>query len=207
MVNLRVCEPADVDEVIQLLAEVFTERDPPAVAVGLTRSEFETLVRLYRDRIAYGGLTIVARSSETGELAGAVLAEDSAAPFPAGIDRLSRKFDPIFDILAQLDADYRIERPMFAGDALHVFLLGVRRGFAGRKVAQALVEACLTNGRAHGYRLAITEATNNVSQHIFRKAGFVARAARSYRDHRFGGQCVFASITDHAGPVLLDRPL
>lgn len=207
MVNLRVCGPSDLDDVIDLLSEVFTERDPPAVAVGLTRGEFETLVDLYRDRITNGGLTIVARARDTGELAGVLLAEDSAAPFPAGVERLSHKFDPIFDILAQLDADYRARRTIHPGEGLHVFLLGVRRAFTGQKVAQALVKACLENGASHGYRLAITEATNNISQHIFRKAGFVPRAQRSYRDHRFAGQCVFASITEHAGPVLLDRPL
>jgi ribosomal protein S18 acetylase RimI-like enzyme len=196
-----------VDELIGLLSEAFTERDPPAVAVGLTPGEFEALVDLYRDRAASEGLTIVARSSETGEMIGALLAEDSAAPFPEGVERLSHKFDPIFDILGQLDTDYRAGRVVEPGEALHVFLLGVKRGFAGQKVAQGLVRMCLENGASRGYRLAVTEATNNISQHIFRKAGFVPRAQRSYRDHWFNGRAMFAAITEHAGPVLLDRPL
>jgi GNAT superfamily N-acetyltransferase len=207
MVNLSVCQPSEVDELIQLLSEVFTERDPPAVAVGLTRDEFEALVDLYRDRAGREGLTIVARSSESGEMVGALLAEDSAAPFPYGVERLSPKFDPIFEILGQLDTEYRGGRTIAPGEALHVFLLGVRRAFAGQKVAQELVRVCLDNGRSRGYRLAVTEATNNISRHIFRKAGFVDRVHRSYRDHRFNGRAIFESITEHSGPVLLDRPL
>lgn len=207
MVKLSVCRPPDVDELIELLSEVFTERDPPAVAVGLTRNEFKTLVELYRDRAGDEGLTIVARSTDTGEMVGALLGEDSAAPFPYGVERLSPKFDPIFDILGQLDAEYRANRTIVPGEALHVFLLGVKQSFAGRKVAQDLVKVCLENGRGCGYRLAITEATNNVSRHIFHKAGFEDRVSRSYRDHRFAGQSVFRSITEHPGPVLLDRGL
>jgi len=207
MVRLSVCRPPDVDELIELLSEVFTERDPPAVAVGLTRDEFSALVELYRDRAGVEGLTIVARCQETGEMVGALLGEDSAAPFPYGVERLSPKFDPIFDILGQLDAEYRAKHTIIPGEALHIFLLGVKRSFAGRKVAQELVRQCVENARGRGYRLAITEATNNISRHIFRKAGFEDRVARSYRDHRFAGQSVFASITEHPGPVLLDRGL
>ncbi len=207
MVHLSVCRPHDVDELIQLLSEVFTERDPPAVAVGLTRHEFSTLVELYRDRAGGEGLTIVARATDTGEMVGALLGEDSAAPFPHGVERLSPKFDPIFDILGQLDAEYRANRTIVPGEALHIFLLGVKRSFAGRKVAQDMVRMCVENGRGRGYKLAITEATNNISRHIFRKAGFEDRVSRAYCDHRFAGQSVFAAITEHAGPVLLDRVL
>lgn len=41
-VNYRMC--SDTDEMSRLLGEVFAERDPPAVAVGLTAAEFETFV-------------------------------------------------------------------------------------------------------------------------------------------------------------------
>ncbi|MBZ5538165.1 MAG: GNAT family N-acetyltransferase [Acidobacteriia bacterium] len=62
---------------------------------------------------------------------------------------------------------------------------GVARTFGGRGVAQQLVATCLENGLKRGYRLAVTEATNSVSQHIFRRLGFADRVRRSYRNHRF----------------------
>ena len=55
--------------------------------------------------------------------------------------------------------------------------------------------------------MAVTEATNKVSQHIFRKLGFVERVRRSYQTHRFDGRAVFASIAEHGGPILMDRSL
>lgn len=97
----------DADAMARLLGEVFSRRDPPAVAAGLTAPEFEAFVRLFCPKAAAEGLTIVARHAGTRELAGALLAEDSASAPPDGMDRLSPKLEPIFDILDQLDAGKR----------------------------------------------------------------------------------------------------
>ncbi len=196
----------DAEAMTRLLGEVFSRRDPPAVAAGVTASEFEALVRLFCPRAEDQGLTIVARLADTGELVGALLTEDGALALPDGTDRLSTKFDPIFDILGQLDAEYT-DRTVRPGESLHLFLLGVADRVAGRGVARQLVAACLENGAQRGYRLAVTEATNKVSQHIFRRLGFVERVRRSYETHHFGGRAVFASIAEHGGPMLMDRSL
>ena len=197
----------DADEMARLLGEVFSRRDPPAVAVGLTASEFEAFVRLFCPKAAVEGLTIVARHAGTGELVGALLTEDSASALPDGMDRLSPKFEPIFDILGQLDTEYRGDRAVRPGESLHLFLLGVAESVAGRGVAQHLISTCLEHGARKGYRLAVTEATNKVSQHIFRKLGFAERVRRSYLSHRFAGHAVFASIAEQGGPILMDRAL
>jgi ribosomal protein S18 acetylase RimI-like enzyme len=149
----------------------------------------------------------VARLANTGELVGALLTEDSALALPDGMDRLSTKFDPIFDILGQLDAEYRGDRTVHPGESLLLFLLGVADRVAGRGVARQLVATCLEHGAQRGYRVAVTEATNKVSQHIFRSLGFVERVRRSYETHHFGNRAVFASIAEHGGPMLMDRSL
>lgn len=108
----------------RLLGEVFSRRDPPAVAAGVTASEFEALVRLFCPRAEDQGLTIVARLADTGELVGALLTEDSALAPPDGMDRLSTKFDPIFDnpgpvgcrVPGRPDGAYgRVAAPVFSG--------------------------------------------------------------------------------------------
>ncbi len=198
---------SDAEEMARLLGEVFSRQDPPAVAVGLTPSEFEAFVRLFCPKAAVEGLTIVARQAGTRELVGALLTEDSALTVPDGMDRLSPKFEPIFDILGQLEAEYRSGQAVRPGELLHLFLLGVAESVTGRGVAQRLVSMCLEHGARKGYRLAVTEATNKVSQHIFRKLGFAERVRRSYLSHRFNGRAVFASIAEHGGPILMDRPL
>ena len=198
---------SDAEAMTRLLGEVFSRHDPPAVAAGLTPSEFEAFVRLFCPRAAAEGLTIVARLAGTGELVGALLTEDCASTLPDGMDQLSAKFDPIFDILGQLDTEYRGGQAVRPGESLHLFLLGVSERAAGQGVAQQLVAACLEHGARRGYRVAVTEATNKVSQHIFRKQGFVARVWRSYQTYRFDGREVFGSIAEHGGPMLMEKSL
>ena len=206
-IEYGVYSASDADAMANLLGEAFSRGDPPAVAVGLTPSEFGAFVRLLCPRAATDGLTIVAQLAGTGELVGALLTVDSAAAPPEGMDRLSPKFEPIFDILGELDAEYRGGGPPRPGESLHLFLLGVGERAAGRGVAHGLVAACLENGARKGYRTAVTEATNRVSQHVFRKQGFVERVRRSYGAHRFEGRAIFASIAEHGGPALMDRSL
>jgi len=45
-IEYRAYVPSDADAMAKLLAEVFSRHDPPAVAAGLSASEFEVFVRL-----------------------------------------------------------------------------------------------------------------------------------------------------------------
>jgi GNAT superfamily N-acetyltransferase len=202
-----ICEGTDFNEMVILLAEVFSRMDPPAIAAGITAAEFESFVGLFASKVEAERLTIVARSIETGEMAGALLAEDSASFAPDGMEQLSKKFDPIFHILGELESEYRHGSPIQSGECLHLFLLGVASSFGGRGISQNLVAVCLQNGLQRGYRLAVTEATNNVSQHVFRKLGFADRVRRSYRDYAFQGATPFAKIQGHSGPILMDKAI
>ena len=204
-INYSLYTKTDADDMSRLLGGVFAHRDPPAVAVGLSAAEFEAFVRLYCEKADAEGLTVVARLAATGDMIGALLAEDSGSAPPEGFDRLSPKFNPIFDILGQLDAEYSGGLLRQPGESLHLFLLGVAQGFGGRGIAQRLVAECVAHGGRKGYRVAVTEATNKTSQHVFRKQGFIERVRRSYNDHLFEDQAFFRSIADQGGPMLMDR--
>jgi GNAT superfamily N-acetyltransferase len=206
-IEYAVFTESDSEEMVRLLGEAFAKHDPPAVAAGLTAAEFQEFAGLLCADAAMQGLAIVARSVGDGEMAGALLAEDSNSEWPAGMERLSAKFNPIFDILGQLESAYRGGRVSAAGESAHLFLLGVAERFSGRGIAQQLVAHCIANAARKGYPLAVTEATNRTSQHIFRKEGFVERVRRSYQDHRYEDRFHFASIAEHGGPILMDRLL
>ncbi len=205
-ITYAICAPKDTEEMGQLLAEAFSRHDPPAVALGITAGELKELFKQFSSA-GQEGLTTVARDSGTGEMAGAMLTEDAIAAPKLGTTRLTEKFDPIFDLLGQLDTKYRSGRTIRPGEYLHLLFLGVADEYARKGVAQTLVARCLENGLAKGYRMAMTEATNRVSQHIFRKLGFVERVKLSYGDYRHNGEAVFASIADHGGPISMDRHL
>lgn len=204
-IRYSVCDGSDVPEMGRLVAATFTRHDPPAVAVGLTPDEFEAFVRAVSRSAGTDRLTIIARDIASGAMAGALLVEDAATPTPEGMDLLSEKFEPIFDLFGRLDDQVHEERPIASGEVLHLFLLGVDERFARRGIALDLVRACLANGAEMGFRRAVTEATNRVSQHIFGKLGFVSRAECSYADYRHNGIPVFASIAGQGGPKAMIR--
>lgn len=198
---------SDSEEMASLLGDAFAKHDPPAVAVGLTSAEFKEFVWLLCTNPTMDSLTIVARSESGGEMVGALLAEDSSSRVPAGIEHLSAKFNPIFDILGKLEFAYRGKGHVTPGESAHLFLLAVAERFIGRGIAQQLVGQSITYAAQKGYCLAVTEATNRTSQHIFRKAGFAERAVESYKDFRYQGKAPFESIEDHGGPILMDIQL
>ena len=197
----------DADEMARLLGDAFSKHDPPALATGISAAEFERFVHVLCRRADAEGLTVIARSAADGEMIGALLAEDSASPFPEDLTQLGPKFDPVFDILGELESEYRQGRHPQPGESMHLFLLGVAEAFSGRGVAQRLVAECVANGARRGYRLAVTEATSKRSQHVFRKQGFADRVRRSYKDHRFDGMACFTSIAEQGGPILMERRL
>ncbi|HEX6863326.1 MAG TPA: GNAT family N-acetyltransferase [Thermoanaerobaculia bacterium] len=206
-IRYGVFELSDQEEMTSLLAEAFSQYDPPAAAMGVTAGEFAPMVRPYGPGTAAEGLTVVARSAATGEMVGAVLATDFTAPPPAGGEQGSEKFLPVFTLIDQLDAQYQQDKAIEPGTDLHILLLGVARSFTGRQVAQRLVAACEENARRKGYRRAVTEASGSVSQHVFRKLGYAERSQISYQEYRYEGAPVFASIEGHSGMILMDKAL
>jgi len=201
-----VANPPDADEVVRLLSKAFSEAEPPAVAMALSFGEMKQFLQSIAPTIIPFGLTIICRS-DTGQMAGALLTDDFASPPPIDGAGISAKFLPILAMLELLDEQFRNGRTISLGEYLHLFMLGVDAQFSGRGVGQGLVKTCLENGCRKRYRMAITEATGKVSQHIFRKNGFVDRFSVSYVDYKYENEPVFASIRDHEKAILMERLL
>ncbi|HEY6192667.1 MAG TPA: GNAT family N-acetyltransferase [Bacteroidota bacterium] len=200
-------ETADIEEMAELLADVFSRYEPPAVAAGLSITTVREIVNLYGRRAAGDGLTIVARDRSTGKLIGAMLTDDFAGPPPENSDTLPESFAPVAALLDGLDQQYRRIHPADPGQVLHLFMLGVAPDFGGRGIARTLVRLTLANGKKEGYERAITEATGNVSQHVFRALGFVERFHIPYKEFTFRGKRPFESIVGHKSIMLMERSL
>ena len=205
--SYTVAGSSDADDVACLLAAVFSELDPPAVAMGLSCGEMKQFLQLVAPRVILDGLTVVARSADDGRLAGVFLTDDFASPPELDQGQINSKLLPIFSLLEMLDEQFRRGKTIAPGEYLHLFMLGVDAQFARRVIAQGLVQACIDNGRRKGYRVALTEATGKVSQHIFRKNGFADRFSVAYRDFAYENKTVFASIREHDKAILMERSL
>ncbi len=204
-IEYGILEAGELDAMAALLAEAFSLHEPPAVAVGLTWPEIDGLVRTFGDKAVSEQLSMVARVASTGNLAGALLADDFGTPPPVGLDTVAPGFAPIGALLDSLDEPYRASRDVVPGTYVHLFMVGVSHDHAGQGIAQHLITRCLANARERGYGMAVTEATGTVSQHVFRKLGFRDIFATSYKDFVFEGECVFRSIVGTDAAILMER--
>ena len=205
LINYDVAKPSDSNEIVRLLASVFSQSEPPAVAVGLSLADFEQFLQLALPSVIPNGLTVIARSASAGELAGVLFTDDFATPPALDLSRISPKFLPIFSMLETLDEQFRKGRAILPNHYLHLFMLAVEGRFAGQGIGQGLIRACIDNGSRKGYRAALTEATGKVSQHTFRKNGFADRFSVSYQNFLYENKAVFASIKEHEKAILMDR--
>jgi ribosomal protein S18 acetylase RimI-like enzyme len=199
-------ELSDLDSLCEVLADSFSRGEPLALATGLSHHDIQAIVKLFGPKAAAEELTVLAKTS-SGAVVGALLAQDFATPPPTGLENVTAAFQPIGALLEGLDDVYRRGREIRTGTHLHLFMIGVAPTHSGKKIAQELLATGLNNGVAKGYRQAVTEATGNLSQHIFRKAGFVERHVASYADFVFDEQHVFRTIRSPAGTILMDKQL
>jgi len=206
-VRYGLLDSTDIEEMAELLADTFSRFDPLAVAVGLSFDELRGLVGLFSRRALDDALTIVARAQPSGRLIGAMLTDDFASPPPQGIDGVAKHFDPIAALLDGLDEQYRKTINVIPGQIIHLFMLGVAAEFGGRSIAQTLIRLTLDNGKRKGYKSAVTEATGNVSQHVFRNLGFAEQFRIAYREFNYQGTRIFNTIVEHEAIMLMERSL
>jgi ribosomal protein S18 acetylase RimI-like enzyme len=205
--DYEVAKPSDSDDIVRLLASVFSESEPPAVAMALSFRDMEQFLQLVVPRILLYELTAISRSPDTGQLTGVLLTDDFASPPALDLSQINSNFLPILSMLEILDEQFRRGKSVSPGKYLHLFMLAVDGQFAGRGIGKGLVKASVDIGRRKGYRMALTEATGRVSQHIFRTSGFADRFSVSYHDFVYENKVVFASIREHERAILMDRSL
>ena len=175
--------------------------------MDISLEEFADFVRLLGPKVEQEGLTVIARNQDTNQIIGAIVNDDFAIDPPEEMRPLGDNFEPLWAVLDELDSQYKMGRILPSGEYLHFFLLAVDPLQSGKNIAKNLVQTCLENGIRKGYKTGIVEATGVVSQHIFRKFGFVDRFEAPYKTFTFQGRPVFESIKDHHGIILMDKAL
>jgi ribosomal protein S18 acetylase RimI-like enzyme len=200
----------DIDELHDLAAmtaEIFARHEPVTSSLDISSTDFTDFVRLLGPKLKQEELTVIARNQESKQIIGAMVSDDFAIEPPEELRQLGDNYEPLWAILDELDTRYKQGRVLPKGEYLHFFLLAVDPRQSGKNVAKHLVQTCLENGIGKGYKTGVVEATGVVSQHIFRKFGFIDRFEAPYKTFTFQGKPVFSSIKDHHGIILMDKAL
>ena len=197
----------DLHELAEMTADIFARHEPVTSSLDISSASFTDFIRLLWPKLEQETLTVIARNQESRQIIGAMVSDDFAIESPEEMRQLGDNYEPLWAILDDLDNRYKQGRVLPKGEYLHFFLLAVDPRQSGKNVAKHLVQTCLENGIRKGYKTGIVEATGIVSQHIFRKFGFVARFEAPYKTFTFQGKPVFSSIKDHHGIILMDKAL
>jgi ribosomal protein S18 acetylase RimI-like enzyme len=204
---IRTAVAADTVEMSKLLGDVFHRRDPPAVATGFSSAKLERVVAIFGAKSAGEGLSVVAVDPGTSEVVGAVLAHDFGTPPPGEIEGVDLSTEPVIALLDGLENHFLRKQDVVPSKFLHIFMIGVRDDHSGKRISYQLLEACLKGAGERGFRRAITEATNHISQGVFRRIGFTETYLVRYEDFEFMGQKPFETIRDQRGCALMEMDI
>jgi len=198
---------ADNAEMSKLLADVFSRRDPPAMATQFSPKKLEEIAAIFGTKSAKEGLSSVAVETSSGKIVGAILGHDFGCPPPSEIGNVDLSSEPVIALLDQLEEIFSKTHEVRPGEFLHVFMIAVRDEFSGKGIAQNLLQFCLKQAQKSGYSVAFTEATNQISQSIFRKFGFEEIHLVDYHAFEFNGRKPFQEIIDQRGCALKEIQL
>lgn len=200
-------EVKDVDDVVELIAQGFTDgSEPTALALGLGPENLKQFVEALLPKFLGEGLSIVARDAHTGEIVGAQLNDEVSMDLPIEPSQFEWAV-PILAMAGDVYGRYFQGQPPQPGESFHIFIIGVSRSFRGKDIGQRLIDLSLGLARGRGYKKAVVEASGIISQHIFRKAGFTTRVEIPYATFEYEGKRPFANTGTHPSMMLMDKSL
>lgn len=188
-----------------LVAQVFSQDEPLAVAVGQTEAELFAMMSAAAPSALAESLSFGAWVDE--ELVGAAIATTFTWLPPEGTVALSPSYRPIGALLAQLEADLEARPRPELRACVHIHMLAVDRRFREDRIAGTLVRRCIENATGKNFREAVTDATNPASQRVFARAGFKRINAVRYDNFTFEGERIFSAIPDATDTALMLRAL
>ncbi|NEQ40266.1 MAG: hypothetical protein F6K40_30090, partial [Okeania sp. SIO3I5] len=154
------------------------------------------------------GLSHIAKDTANSEVAGFIISENLTKEFDEQKDEnIPQKLEVILQFLKQLNEQYEMQKKVVTGKVFHMFLLGAREKYRGKKIGNKLFEDNLKMATQAGFSTAIVEATGKISQHICRKYGFEDKVSLDYQTYEYKGIKVFEGIKEHQSCILMEKAL
>ncbi len=177
-------------------------------ALQVTPNELYPFAEIISQKAVVEGLSHVAKDPATSEVVGFIISEHLSNESEAEIHKnILQKFEVFSQVLKELHEHYEMEKKLVNNKIFHIFLLGAREKYRGRKIGNKLVENNLNMAAQAGFSQAIVEASGNISQHICRKYGFEDRVSLDYQIYEYKGIKIFEGIKEHQSCILMEKGL
>ncbi|MGD1809488.1 hypothetical protein ACP6PL_29205 [Dapis sp. BLCC M126] len=204
----EILQEKDLEPTINCLVDVFPNAEPMSRALGVTPSEFYPFAKIICQKAVAEGLSHIAKDSVTSKVAGFIISEHLSNESEEEIHKyIPQKFEVFSQVLKELHEQYEMEKKLVNSKIFHLFFLGAREEYRGRKIANKLVENNLKMAAQAGFSKGIVEASGKISQHICRKYGFEDRVSLDYQTYEHKGIKVFEEIKEHQSCILMEKAL
>lgn len=206
--TVQLADARDIADVAELVSRVFLEREPMSSSY---ERDYDVMYRCCEKLTALGIKVRCAWVTkdvidEKPVIVAALLAADYVSlEESVPLEGIDRDIVKVLDRCAKLyEASHGSDHGPQRGECLHLVMLAVDKCASSRGLGKTLVSHALERGRQLGYRTAVAECTNVVSQNIFehslkfRRIGIVP-----YTDFP-----EFQSIVaKHTGAIVLEKYL
>lgn len=214
-ITYAVLDPRFREEALEVLTEAFL-REPSSEGSTLrplTAGEWRRFTGLFMDECTTNGLSVVALDGE--RVAGVFINRDFLRPVPAGLQEFTvdpSPMAPLIRALVLIDEAWFERHPEIPrdtpGKVADLWMVGVRRDYAGRGIASRLARYSTERVAEAGFDYAIVECTGAFSQRLIEREGFRTVHALPYKDLLWNGEAVFRNVPPpHTKWVIYEKDL
>ena len=197
----------NIEGVATVIATEFCERQ--------ISSEYDTSYEEFKEYLVHAAqecasdqLGFAARSNETNEIVGAVVACDLADTMYSEEFIQESENDPMISMLYNINKDYFSGSHIEKGVYLNVKFLAVSQAFSGKGIVNELLTNMLDVASSRKFKYAHTEAAGDISQYVFmNRHGFEEKSEIIYDDYVFKGKKPYTSSEHNKSIKLLIKEL
>lgn len=154
-------QPEHVASTIAMFTEAFCRSEPMTRYIDMQPEEFLPFATLVTEKAAIDGLSTVVLKDN--EVIACTLVEDLTQPLIIE-SSLTKKFDPIFNLLESLSAHYFVEHNFPPGVVAHLFITAVHEKYRGMRLSETVNFGAMDIARAKGFHYMFSELTNFINE-------------------------------------------
>jgi len=183
----------DALSVVDCVVKTFLYDEPMTKNLGITDSEFEVFATAICKKCIGKKLSYVCKNGR-GKVVGFSLNEDLISDEQLPLDKITKKMNPIFNILERLDSLYVGDKKKTKKVFFHLFMGGSLSEYRNKGIVKKLIVKSLALAKKKNYKFAFGEATNLKSQNLVKGFGFEEINRIKYSEFKFNGAKIFKNI-------------
>eukprot|EP01111_Echinosteliopsis_oligospora_P019747 TRINITY_DN969_c0_g1_i1.p1 TRINITY_DN969_c0_g1~~TRINITY_DN969_c0_g1_i1.p1 ORF type:complete len:239 (+),score=69.26 TRINITY_DN969_c0_g1_i1:29-745(+) len=196
----RILTPGMVGKVTEAISHSFggeKARDPFALSLHLSPSDWRDMTGMFVERAAKQDKSVVAVDTNTGEVLGCIINEDWKETLPQAYRSLPSVWNPVRAIFHELHTRYKSHRRnrILPGQVFHpLYFTCVVPEVRRQGVVTGLWHASVDVARENNYQSMVCETSSTVSERVCESLGFKLTSSVAFNDWMFEGENKFAEL-------------